>query len=402
VPSPSRRVWASALVAAHVAVAWVVWQKLGQGGLSPQLGSDAAGYRSLAVAAGRPYRDFNAAYPPLALAFFELMRPASIDTFVRHLILCNIGLQAGVTWLCFRGWGPRAGWSYLALSLPLMPMLYFRYDLLGVAFALLGLYLLTRGRPVGAAASWVTGAFVKVWPAVLMPSLLAHRKPRAFLAGVGLACAGLLAWVAWGGTGGPGQVLTYGGARGWQFESMPASWLRLFTRGALRYEEGAMRVGAPPRVLGLLLTAALVTAVVATWWYVWRYGARAGVAEVVVVGSGLALGTLLSPQFMIWVVPFVAIAAAAGAPSIERWAAAAVVLTFLDWMLLDPAHMDALGLELVIAARNVVLVAMVVVAAKELLRRVPAATMEAWSPDPSPAASPTLPARTSSSMHKDG
>jgi hypothetical protein len=87
--------------------------------------------------------------------------------------------------------------------------------------------------------------------------------------------------------------------------------------------------------------------------------------------------------------------------NIERWAAAAVVLTFLDWMLLDPAHMDALLLELIIAARNVALVGLVVVAARELVNGPPAATgdatMESWSPAPSPEASPTPPAPTSSS-----
>src|SRR5262249_24780586 len=157
------------------------------------------------------------------------------------------------------------------------------------------------------ALSWVVGAFVKIWPAVLLPSLLVHRKTRAFVTAIVVGADGVIAWLVWGGPGAPGQVLTYGGARGWGFESAPGSVLRLVTRDSLVYEHGALRLGAPPRVLAVVLAIALVTSIVATWIFVWRHGAPVGVAEVVVVTCSLVFSTLLSAQFMIWVMPFVAI-----------------------------------------------------------------------------------------------
>lgn len=358
----SRRVAAALVVAAHVAVAVAVWRELGHGGLSPELGSDAAGYRSLVVGPGRPYRDFDTVYPPLALGVFKAIGPGVFDVFVRRLLVVNLAAQALVTWMCFRGWGRRAGWSYLALSLPLTPMLYFRYDLLGVVCALGGLVLAARSRPVGAALAWVAGAFLRVWPGVLVPGLLARRERRAFWTATATAAGAMVAWVAWGGLSAPGQVLTNGGVRGWQFESVPATFLRLLTRDPLRNEEGAIRVGAPPRVVAVLLLFALAAVIVATWVEVARRGARAGVAEVVVVGSSLVFGTLLSPQFVIWVVPFAAVAAANGERAVERWVAVATLLTFVDWWMFDPHDTEALSLELVVAARNLALVATVITA----------------------------------------
>jgi hypothetical protein len=362
------------LVAAQVVVLIVTWRALGHDGLSPHLGSDAAGFRSLVVMHGTPYRDFNVVYPPLALVYFKLLGPASIGAFVRHLIISNVVAQLLVVWMCFRGWGRRAGWSYLALSLPLMPFMYFHYDLWGVVFALGGLLLLQRRHAGAAAASWVVGAFMKMWPAVLFPSLLAKGEKRAFVGGIVGGVAGATAWVAWGGLGAPGEVLTYGGSRGWEFESAPGSLLRLLTRGELRNEGGALRLGAPPRIFGLLLTCVLVAAVVGTWVLVAQRGARPGVAEVVVIGSAMVFSTLLSAQFMIWVVPFVAIAAAEGAVRIERWTAAASAFTFLYWWLYDPNHADALNVELAIAARNIAVIGMLVVAARELLATRPSET----------------------------
>ena len=122
-------------------------------------------------------------------------------------------------------------------------------------------------------------------------------------------------------------MLTYRGAPGWEYESLPGSVLRLFTRGALRFEAGAWRVGAPPRAASLILSVLLVAAVAAIWWLAARRpDLPDGVAETAVIAALLVFATLLSPQFLIWLLPFVAITAASGSSRIERWAGATAVL----------------------------------------------------------------------------
>ncbi len=150
-----------------------------------------------------------------------------------------------------------------------------------------------------------------------------------------------------------------------------------------------MRVGAPPRVLGLLLTLALVSAVAVAWVRVARHGAPAGLAEVVVVGASLVFSTLLSAQFIVWLLPFVAIAVASGVQRLERWAALASTATFAYWWLYDPRHSGALNVELAIATRNVAVIGLVVVAARELFASRGAPRRPVAKPGDRPGRTPT-------------
>jgi hypothetical protein len=96
-----------------------------------------------------------------------------------------------------------------------------------------------------------------------------------------------------------------------------------------------------------------------------------GVVETAGITVLLTFGTLLSPQFVIWPLPFVAMAAAAGAPKLERWAGAASLLTLLDWIIFSPTHPGVVSGELVILARNAALVGLLVVSVMALRAEVP-------------------------------
>jgi hypothetical protein len=54
---------------------------------------------------------------------------------------------------------------------------------------------------------------------------------------------GSMLWIAWGGFGGPIQVLTFRSARGWQIESVIGAIVRVFSSARVRSESGADRVG---------------------------------------------------------------------------------------------------------------------------------------------------------------
>jgi len=324
--------------------------------------SDAARYRAIVESPGRPYRDFDVEYPPGAFGVFKAVGTHDFGPFRQRLLWLQVACQALVVLLLFRSWGNRAGWSYLALSTPLLFVVYIGYDLIGVALAVCGAALIRTRRPALGAGALVLGAFTKLWPVVLIPSLLVRRQVHAFAVACGMGCAGLAAWAAWGGPGAIGQVLTYRGAHGWEYESVPGSLLRLFTGDPMRFELGAWRIGAPPHVLGFALTAIMLGVVAGVWYLVsQRPAVPEGLGEAAAVTCVLVFGTLLSPQFLIWPLPFVAIAAGAGVRKLERWAGAATVLTFVHWLWFDRN-------ELVILLRNIALVGLLLAAILEIRR----------------------------------
>lgn len=355
------------LIGAHVAIALVVLHQVRSAGADFHFSSDIARYRLVATTPGTPYRDFEAAYPPLALYLFKALGPGSFAVFAQRVVLWNLVCHAAIAGLLFRRWGMRAGWSYLALSAPLTAVVFTRFDLAPALLAVVGAALVSK-RPRLAAIALVTGAFVKVWPVVLVPGYAARRQWRAFVTAIAAGAAGLLAWVAWAGTSGFSQVLTARGARGWQFESVPGSVLRLLTRDSVHFEarNGAWRLGAPPGIASATLTVVFVVGLVWLWVRAARSSAPEGVAETAAIVLVIVTGTLFSPQYVVWFLPFVAIAAANGARPLEQWAAAVSVSTLFAWMSFDVNHVGSLRTELLVGARNVALVGLLVVAINEL------------------------------------
>jgi hypothetical protein len=246
-------------------------------------------------------------------------------------------------------------------------VVYTGFDLIAVALAVGATALVRRRRPVTGAFAFVVAAFTKLWPVVLLPSVLVRGTKRAFATGIATGVAGLGLWTAWGGRGAIGQVVSYRGAKGWEFESLPGSLLRLFTRDPLRFSKGSWRVGDPSRIFAIAIAAVLVAVVASIWWLAaQRPALPEGCAETAVVTSLLVFGTLLSPQFLIWLLPFVAIAAAAGVKKLEAWAAAAALLTLVALILWDPFHPEMLAREIVVLCRNLALVGLLVVACAEV------------------------------------
>ena len=345
--------------------------------------SDAARYRAIAVTPGRPYRDFQVEYPPVAVGLFHGLGPHDFGGFRQRLFALQVACQALIVLLLFKVWGTRAGWSYLALSTPMLFVVYPGFDLVAVALAVSGAALVRRRRPAAGALAFVAGAFTKLWPVALLPVLLVRRRARAFAVGIGAGGAGLLAWSWWGGARGVVEVVTNRGARGWEYESVPGALLRLATNDRLHFSRGAWRVGAPAAVFMILMSALLVVAVAAVWRLAWRRPRLPeGLAETAAITALLTVGTLLSPQFLIWPLPFVAIAAANGVRRLEPWAGAAAVLTGLESLSFDPYHPARFATEVAILGRNVALIGLFVVAIVEIRRAAPV------GPPAPPAASP--------------
>jgi hypothetical protein len=107
------------------------------------------------------------------------------------------------------------------------------------------------------------------------------------------------------------EVLSYRGATGWQIESIFGVAADVFTDGVLRVEAGAARIGTMlPWQLTALRIGTLV-AVSCAWLLARRRTCDPfGGPALAAVASLLLLSPVASPQYIVWLVPWAAIAAA--------------------------------------------------------------------------------------------
>jgi hypothetical protein len=286
-----------------------------------------------------PYRDYVVEYPPAALSVFALVAavgsyPAFRVVFVGLMCVLD-GLVFAMVWTrAQRGGAPAGAWAYLLASALLFPVLYTRFDLLPAAATLAGCLLLepaldpagdppsTRRLLAGGALLGLGVAF-KLYPLLIAPLLLLQlrwgaRQLRrvALVAGAAVAVMAisflppLLA--------GAGRAvlgfLRYQGERGLQIESSYAAVLmaaNLLVPLGLRHEmthHAHDLAGALPAALAPFSRVAQVVAVVAVSVLAHRRRLPLTRAFAAVIAAALATANVLSPQFLIWLLPLAAVA----------------------------------------------------------------------------------------------
>lgn len=343
-----------------------------------------------------PYRDFFIEYPPGSLpafvlpAVFSASRDGFVDAFASEMAVL-LGITLLLTGLAARGLrGPNA-WvlpsvTFAAAALLLYPVAVTRYDaVVALTLGLAALCATLGGRFLYLGyASLGFGAAAKVVPALATVPLALARRGAASGYAVFLAvlAAGFAPFVLLGGRG-LWAGFAYQAERGLQVESLAASVLiPLRSVESVVFEYGAFEVrgsgvGLATSLSPLLaLVLMLITGLVMFNEYR-RFG-RLGAATFPRYGAALILAFMLgskvlSPQYMIWLLPLVPLSAGGAA-------GAAVCAVFLVASLLTtqvfPTHYDDLlafrypGPELLLV-RNLLLAALWVV-----MLALPAATRE--------------------------
>ncbi len=224
------------------------------------------------------------------------------------------------------GGGDRATLVWV-LAVPLLgSTAYARFDLLPGVLAGTALLLLAR-LPRTALGLAVAGAGVKLWPALLVPGFLARvrRRRAAFATAAVLAVLLAGATVSVAGAGRLLSPLAYQADRGLQIESVAATpaivlWWHDPSRWSIHYAASkAYEVTGPGvPVLGALSTVATVAwalGLAYVWARVWRHRDRVGTRAVVwlslaAVAGAVATGKVLSPQYLLWLLPLAAAAVA--------------------------------------------------------------------------------------------
>lgn len=346
-----------------------------------------------------PYRDFRLEYPPGAVAAFAL--PSLVSSgprsyaraFSLEMLLAGLaGLAACVA--CLRALSARgarllAGAAPLALAPVLLgPLALTRFDLFPAALTAVALALLLHGRNRLGAATLGIAVAVKLYPAVLVPLAVGwawrRRGRREGLIVLGLAVGvALLVFL-------PFLVMAPDGVwwslrrqldRPLQIESLGAAVLLALHHAAgmplgWSSSHGSQNLTGAVAVAAAVATSLVQLGVLGFVW--WRFAGRVlpsatalAEASLAALLAFVALGKVLSPQFLVWLLP---VAGLVGArllgPSLVALAAACALTRgwFPDryWGLVF--HFDALASWLVLA-RDVALVALLALALDAVRRR---------------------------------
>lgn len=368
-----------------------------------------------------PYRDFRVEYPPGALPAFVLpslvasgagpvyepdLNDAAHAYARAFATLMTLLLAAAVvlTAVALSALRVRVGHAALALGLvgatPLLlgQLALTRFDALPVALTAASVAALLHGRPRLAGVALGLAVTAKLYPLLLVPlvalQVWRRRGGRETAVTLGLAtavvAAVLLPFVAVAPAEGWFSIraqLT----RGVQVESLPGSagvalgvaadhlGFGSLGLGVAEGGTGELRsadvTGALGQAAGTLGGLAAIAVVLAVWLAAWRDRRADGddrflLASAAVVAAQLALGRVLSPQFLLWLVPLVPLVAGRRGRIASGLLATAMVATHLWFPGLYRDYVNARGAPetAYLLGRNALLVALLVVLAAPILR----------------------------------
>jgi uncharacterized membrane protein len=310
-----------------------------------------------------PYRDFSVDYPPGSLPVFIL--PAYFGDYASAFEWVMAG--CGVALVGVLAFVRREAAYYAALA-PLLvgSLILSRFDLWPALLLTAALGALIAGRDSIGWAFLGAAVAAKLWPLVVVPPALlwSVRRGRGRSAFAGLAVAAV-AFVPFAviAPHGVWDTLSSQGSRPLQVESLGAALLTTFGHPHVVTTHGSQNL-AGHGAFGAALSVAGTMAVVATWIafargpvtrdrFV-RYAAAA-------VCAFVAFDKVLSPQYLLWLIPLVPLVRGR-----RGWAAvllltAACLLTQVWFPQRYFAYAFDSDLALVVLLRDLVLVALLVV-----------------------------------------
>ncbi len=395
----------AACVAVWAVVRWVVFDFFQLG--DTRVYSHAA---RMMDAGAIPFRDFDVEYPPLATGLFWLVgRTPGGDyqlAFSMAMMACLIATALAALVIARRLDLGRVRTAVAVIVIALTPLLLgtlvqTRYDL--VISALLG-WMVAAALSDRFAWAWTLLALataVKLVPVLLVPALVlwhVHRRPGS---GVRIGLVGFSAGVAvtfapffviapnatW-------RLFAYHLDRPPEVESLGSSILQVSGLDYLRVQSyGSDNVtGSLADAFASASTLLVVVAIAAIALWMWRALRRgtgdAGAVFVAAVAASLVasvlLGKVISPQYLVWLLPFVLL----GAGRWGRTAVATIVVAMALTQIVFPPLFSSLterGAPLpvwLLFARNMLLVLLLVAVWPRCHRTSPRAEAPAGQPLP--------------------
>lgn len=316
----------------------------------------------IVVEGERAYEEVEIEYPPAALPF--LLGPALIDAqpegyrigFVALMFLIDVLGFAGLMRIARRHGSLLGPWIWVAAIAILGPLVYLRFDLVPAVATIWFVVRADADDWIGAGAFLGAAIATKAYAVVLIPLALVLCPPKKRLhlavAAIALIAVPLLPFVTQIGAVAE-TVLGYHSRRGIQIESLWGSVLFIVRSterlifivhnyGAHHFEGGAV----PTVKLAASVATLLVTAVGA--WIAGRLPRRPGdLASVSFATLALvvAVASVFSPQFMIWVIALAAAAASYAHPPVRTQAVLVVGIAAVTRWIYPGLHADLVNAE---------------------------------------------------------
>jgi hypothetical protein len=362
-----RIVWLTAAATGlGFALAWAIVAWLGGEGL---YGSPAGvfsvrpypDYGAAILAGSLPYRDLTLDYPPLSIPAFvipSLLGGTGGDTpgyraaFQALMLGCGVGLTMLVAMAASLLGGSRrdvfvaAGFA-AASPLLIGPIMLTRFDLWPAVLATASVVSILMSRHRMGFAFLGLAILAKDYPALLAPILVTYvwkrSGRRAAAEGVlylGAVVAVGFAPFLWLGGGGVVGGLAHAIQRPLQIETLGATLIVLAhdLAGVPVHRAGSFGsvnlIGALPAALAAAQSLALIALLLATWIGFARgrpSPSRMTVGVAATLCSYVALGKVLSPQYLIWLIPAIAILGGRERPIAMAALGASLLLTSVEW-----------------------------------------------------------------------
>jgi hypothetical protein len=285
-------------------------------------------YASQLFAGRIPYRDFAFEYPLLSLPLF--FAPCLLATdfesyrigFLVEMFLFDV---AAIVLLAGHGgagdWpgsARRLGW-YTLYCLLLAPVVIGRFELAPMVLAFAAACWWFSGRSTLGGTAAGLGMLIKVFPGlvaapalVLEASRLRSSRPRGMAAFVATLGLGMACWL-WLAGGRFVESLGYHAQRGLEIESLLGGIVLLAgtitgTNPAWTFDHNAYHLASwGSAVLARLALPLQAIAVPVVMWRYWRSGMADGLRfSAAAILAFIVLGKVLSPQYLIWLFPFLA------------------------------------------------------------------------------------------------
>jgi len=323
-------------------------------------------YGTAIVDDGRvPYRDFAVEYPPGALPAFVAPVPFAdyASAFAWLMAVCGVGLVAVLAFL------RREAAFYAALAPVLVGSLILsRFDLWPALLLVAALAALLGARHRLGWALLGGAVAAKLWPLVVVPVVLAwsarRGRSRSALAGLVVVAAAFVpfALVA---PHGLWASLRGQASRPLQVESLGAAFLTTFGHPHVVSSHGSQNLAGNGAV-GAAVTAACAAVLVALW-LAFLFGEatderllRFSAASVC---AFVAFDKVLSPQYLLWLIPLVPLVRGVRGAAATVVLTAACVLTQVWFPQRYWQYVDGFHLAGVVLARDLLLVVVVAVLA---------------------------------------
>jgi uncharacterized membrane protein len=328
------------------------------------------GFMTLAAAVSRWYDGLAAGgglLPPVP--------PVQSYTVVTSLLLAVCALVTTRALLPLTG---RRPWdtAMVALSPVLLVYAYNNWDLLAVALTTLGMWAWARRRPGLAGVLLGLGVAAKLYPVLVLGALflLCLRAGRlgAWFRAAGAAAAAWLAVnlpVALAAPENWGWFFAFSRQRPANPESI---WNILLTASDDRILDGPLGAGETPSVLNAVVAVVLLALAAGVAWLVLAAPVRPRVASVafLLLAGFLLLNKVYSPQYALWLLPLAVLARPRWRSLLSWQATEAVVwgLTMLHYLGTENRGVGVEWFFLAVLVRDVALVVLMVLVAREVLR----------------------------------